>query len=681
MAEVGEIILSSSIVPNTTLFSVAFFVGICLLCGTFVAVLRRYHWIGHAAGMIASCGLVIAGLAGLFEPPKQVLFRGVYDFTSLTFRLNPLAGFFLLLIGLVGWFVSVYGIGYTREYRGRKSVALLSAGVLVFLVTMASVILAGNVFTFLVSWESMSIVSYLLVMFEHERKEIQKAGFIYVVMTHLGTAFLTIAFLVMARYAGSSSFQSMEAIHMPLTVKTVVFLLALIGFGTKAGLVPLHIWLPRAHPVAPSHVSALMSGVMIKTAVYGFVLVVFRFLAAGPIWWGVLVALFGAISALLGVIYALGQSDQKRMLAYSSIENMGLIFLGLGVSLMLQSLHNAELAAFAELSTLVHAFNHALFKSLLFLGAGAVLSKTHTKNMDLLGGLVRSMPWTAAFTLIGALSISAMPPFNGFVGEWMLFQSGFVLATSAHSVWLRLFAVLLIGALTMTGALVAMAFVRSFGLTFLALPRSEHAKKADEVDVSMRIGMGGLAVLCVLLGIFSTQWIRILRNPVKLITGGSLPSESWHPLDSISRGTAHVSVLGAVMIAYCAFIFTWLMLRVLGGKTSTVRRETWTCGGTLTPAMTYTASGYSKPIRVAFQRILRPSRTLNCAEGSRYFPSKLVYSSRLKAFAETYLYLPVVNMVVRISQVVRAIQNGQVQTYLAYLFVTLIVVLFLVKWR
>ncbi|MFB5191886.1 proton-conducting transporter transmembrane domain-containing protein [Alicyclobacillus fastidiosus] len=656
-------------------------VAICLFVSFLVATVKRLTVLGHVTGILTSLGFVVSGLIGLFHPSTYVsIGHGAFAFTTLSFRMNAVAGFFVLLIGIVGLFAAVYGIGYVREYNDRKSASLLVSGVLIFIATMVSVVLAGNVFTFLVSWECMSVVSFLLVIYEHEQREVQRAGFIYVVMTHIGTVFLTISFLILAYYSNSFSFQNMDAIQMPIGMKTLVFLFALIGFGTKAGLVPLHIWLPRAHPVAPSHVSALMSGVMIKMAMYGFILVVFQYLKSGPIWWGVLVACVGAVTALLGILHALGQRDQKRMLAYSSIENMGIIFMGLGVSLILMSLHEPTLATFALLASLVHAFNHALFKSLLFLGAGAVLSTTHTKDMDRLGGIIRSMPWTAAFTLVGALSICAMPPFNGFIGEWMLFQSVFGLATSAHDPWVNVFAVLIIGALTMTGALVAMAFVRSFGTTFLALPRSEYAQKAHEVDVSMRIGMAGLAGLCILTGVFSSRLFEMFGHTVQEITGAQLAKNpmglAFYNLGSTS---AHLSILPVLFTSVAALILLWLVIRLGGRRISTVREETWACGGTLTPMMTYTASGYSKPIRIAFQKIIRPSRTLDRTEGSFYFPAKYAYISKVSSFAEVYMYQPVVQAVLRTARIVRGIQNGQVQSYLAYLFITLIVVLLLVK--
>lgn len=646
--------------------------------GVLLTIFRRGRLVGHVAGILGAAGLVIAGLTGMSQPEAQVSFRGVYDFTAITVRMNALAGVFVCLVGVVGLFVAIYGIAYVREYEGRKSIPLLMAGVLFFLACMVSVVLAGNVFTFLASWECMSLISFLLVIFEHERPEIWRAGFVYAAMTHIGTAFLTAAFLILAESTGSFSFHAMVGYPLSDGVRTIVFLFAFIGFATKAGLVPLHVWLPRAHPVAPSHVSALMSGVMIKTAVYGFIMVVFQILSGGPLWWGMLVLLIGAVSALIGVLYALIQADQKRMLAYSSIENMGVIFLSLGISLMLRSLHAPELAAFALLAALVHAFNHGLFKSLLFLGSGAVIAKTHTRNMNLLGGLIRSMPWTAAFSLIAALAIAALPPFNGFVGEWMVFRSAFGLAVFATSAWLRVALVLAIGVLMLTGALVAMTFVQSYGTTFLALPRSPAAEAATEVHLSMRIGMGGLAGLCVGLGIFAKPWVHLLQQVVRFITGVQ-PSFVAQPLALAGVGAARGPDLTLLITGGGAIVLAWWLLRLFGRVPAVRRSDTWACGEDLTPAMTYTASGYGKPIRLALQRMLRPTRSLEVQGGGRYFPTGFAYASRVQAFAERYLYRPLVHLTMQTARFIRVIQNGQVQSYLAYLFVTLIVVLLLVK--
>ncbi|MCL6593335.1 MAG: hydrogenase 4 subunit B [Alicyclobacillus sp.] len=637
--------------------------------------------IAHSAGIIGSTLCLISGwLAGRTQTADFTWFHLPFSGLTWSVRVDPLSGVFLACLGIIGFCVSVYGVGYVRQYACKKSARLLVAGYLVFLASMQSVFVAGNVFTFLLSWECMSILSYLLVLYEHDRMEIQKAGFVYVAMTHVGTVFLTLAFLILAHFAGSLSFDRMTAVPMPAFAKDVVFLLVLVGFGTKAGLVPLHIWLPRAHPAAPSHVSALMSGVMIKTAVYGFLLVVFRLLGTGPAWWGEVVCVAGAITAVLGILHALAQIDQKRVLAYSSIENMGLIFMTLGASLLLVAQGATTASGLALLAALFHAFNHALYKSLLFLGAGSVLTATHCGNLNRLGGLIRTMPWTAVCTLAGSLAISAMPPWNGFTSEWMLFQSLCELAFASSSAAMQVVSALLMAVLAMTAALVATVFVRSFGTAFLALPRSAEAAAAREVSGWMRAGMVLLAGLCLVLGVTPAIALAVISPTVEELTGVrtayGLAGLSW----PIPHGApVPISGLAVVLGFLCAFAVVSLMVAVSARGKRTLRSETWVCGGTLTPRMTYTASGYSKPIRVAFQWIFRPDRVLHQTSGSCHFPRGFSYRSRLHAFAEARLYRPTIVAAVRVSQAVRRIQNGQVQTYLTYLFVTLMAVLLLVK--
>jgi hydrogenase-4 component B len=680
-------------------------IAVFLLASLVVLCWQKATWVGHGAGMLASGALALAGICGLLQPqsrptPAHLVVRSsLHSFTRIVYRTNALSDFFLLLVGSVGLTISLYGVGYLREYRqknGAVSVSLLLAGVLAFLASMTSVVIAGDVFTFLVSWESMSILSFLLVMYEHERLEIRRAGFIYVVMTHLGTVFLTVGFFVMAHYANSYQFSEFSKLDMPPTAKSLVLLMMLLGFGTKAGLIPFHIWLPRAHPVAPSHVSALMSGVMIKTALYGFLMVVFLFFGVGqiPLWWGMVVAGIGAPSALLGVLYALLQHEQKRMLAYSSIENMGLLFMGVGVSMILFSLRQPDFAAFALLAVLVHSLNHALFKSLSFLSAGSVLASTHTQNMNLLGGLIRKMPWTALFALIAALSISAMPPLNGLVGEWMLFQSFVMLAITRASLWVHLFAILLLFALTGTGAFVAMAFVRSFGMTFLGMPRSDAVINAREVPWTMRFSMGALALACVLIGVYPFWLLSLLEPSIRLLTlvhpfrvspGLGIHEIMWFRMVSapIHSTVGNLEPLSIVLVLLVMGILSLWLFRRHGKGTSGKKARTvgpvWSGGMLADSRMTYTASGYSKPVRIAFQPLFRTSRQLSVVEGEEHFPKRLLYVHRIPAFAETYLYRPLVSALLVAANFIRKVQNGQVQSYMAYLFLTLLFVLFLVR--
>ena len=371
-----------------------------------------------------------------------------------------------------------------------------------FLLSMTLVVIADNGFFFLIVWELMSLLSYFLVVTEHEKAEVRYAGFFYLIMTHVGTAFIILAFLIFFQGGGSFSFETFRHPEQPLPegMRTLVFLMALIGFGTKAGIVPLHVWLPYAHPAAPSHISALMSGVMIKTAIYALIRVYFDFLGGQfPWWWGFVVLVIGAVSALLGVMYALMEHDLKSLLAFHSVENIGIILLGIGAGMIFQTYGLKEFAALGLLAGLYHTINHAMFKALLFLGAGSLLYATHTRNMEEYGGLLRRMPWTGVFFLIGAVSISALPPTNGFVSEWLVFQSLF-LSFQLPSVFLKLMLPIAAAMLALTSVLALACFAKAFGISFLALPRSSHARHAEEVPMPMRIGMGMLAVVCVAAG-------------------------------------------------------------------------------------------------------------------------------------------------------------------------------------
>lgn len=640
--------------------------------------------IAYTSSIIANAGLVIGGIFVFLDKTlTTTLFQGVFSFTSITIRVNSFSAFFLILIGIIGMIVTIYSIGYVSEYQGRKSVSLLNAGMLVFLLSMAGVVMAGNIFSFLVSWELMSVISYLLVIYEHEKPEVQRAGLIYVVMTHIGTVFLVIAFFILRHYSGSFEFQQMSHVHMPKTVQSLVFVCALIGFGTKGGLVPLHIWLPRAHPSAPSNISALMSGVMIKTAIYGFMLVTLQFLQSGPLWWGIAVVLIGANTALFGVLHAFGKTDQKRMLAYSSIENIGLMFMGIGIALIFITKGLPVLASMALMAVLYHLVNHALFKSLLFMGAGAVLMVTHTKNMNLLGGLIKRMPWTALFMLIGSLSIAAMPPMNGFVSEWMLFQSIFTLGFFGNSIAMHLFGTLIIAVLALVGALVAFLFIRFFSMTFLALPRSDMAEHSHEVPFSMLVGMGLSSLGCIVLGVIPFVMFGVIQKTIYPLIGISSAHSFAITPTAISAGISKVSVGTTGIMIILGLLLAWGIVKFIGGKTKTIREETWACGNSLVPRMTYTASGFSKPLRVAFQLLMKPSRSLVTDKNpkSPYFVRGYTYASQIPSIIENFTYKPFMKFLVIGAKIFRKIQNGIVQSYLLYLLATLVFMLIWVMGR
>ncbi|MCL5045829.1 MAG: hydrogenase 4 subunit B, partial [Actinobacteria bacterium] len=542
---------------------------------------------------------------------------------------------------------------------------------------------------FLVVWELMTLVSYLLVAAGSAGDEGRNAGFVYIVMTHVGTAFITLAFLILFGATGSFDFAAWRLAGPSLSpaVRNWAFVLAFIGFGTKAGIVPLHVWLPRAHPAAPSNVSALMSGVMIKTAIYGLVRMSLEFLGPVPAWWGPAVLAFALVSSLLGVIYALMEHDLKRLLAYHSVENIGIILLGLGAALTLVSLGHRGLAALALVAGLYHLINHAAFKGLLFLGAGSVLYSTHTKDVEKLGGLIKRMPWTAFLFLIGSISISALPPFNGFVSEWLTMRSLLALAGPGAGTGLKISAPVAAALLGLTGALAAACFVKAFGITFLAQPRSQKAAHAAEVPAPMNAGAGLLGLACLVLGLFPGRVMALLNVAAAPIIGAGIPAGtsvfgglSAVPPVAAGAGSLSLSPLG-IAVALAALLGVSVAVpAMIGGRTRVRVDETWNCGVTLKPRMEYTATSFSKPLRQVFRFLLRPTRHVERGEGVRpHLAGAIRYHSAVKPIFEDYLYRPFSRTVVYVSDRLRALQTGSIQIYLAYILATLIVLLTLAR--
>ena len=432
-------------------------------------------------GSLVLSALLLAGAFGrlIASGPSDGLVLPIgLPWVGSHFRLDALSAFFLVVINLGAAAASLYGLGHSRHEQDQQRVLPFFPA---FLAGMNLVLLADDAFTFLASWEFMSLASWALVMARHEDADNARAGYVYIVMASLGTMALLLAFALLAGPLGGYMFATMRASDVTPGVAGLVLALALIGAGSKAGLVPLHVWLPLAHPAAPSHVSALMSGVMTKVAIYAFVRIVFDLLGAPAWWWGAPVMALGAATAVLGVLQALMQNDLKRVLAYSTIENIGLIFAGLGLALAFKANGFNEVAALAATAALFHALNHAIFKSLLFLGAGAVLTATGERDMEHLGGLIHRMPQTAFAFLVGCVAISALPPFNGFVSEWLTFQA-ILLSPQLPSWGLRILAPAVGALLALSAALAAACFIRAFGVTFLGRPRTTAAERAHETD-------------------------------------------------------------------------------------------------------------------------------------------------------------------------------------------------------
>jgi hydrogenase-4 component B len=647
---------------------------------------RVQNILAHGLAGFAASGGIILGIAGLLAPePFTMSLPSTLPLLTFAIRLDPLASFFVLTISLAGLSAAIYALGYVTEFYGRVSLGALGSLFNGFLLSMTLVVIADNGFFFLIVWELMSLLSYFLVVTEHEKADVRYAGFFYLIMTHVGTAFIILTFLIFFQGGGSFSFETFRHPEQPLPegMRTLVFLMALIGFGTKAGIVPLHVWLPYAHPAAPSHISALMSGVMIKTAIYALIRVYFDFLGGQfPWWWGFVVLVIGAVSALLGVMYALMEHDLKSLLAFHSVENIGIILLGIGAGMIFQTYGLKELAALGLLAGLYHTINHAMFKALLFLGAGSLLYATHTRNMEEYGGLLRRMPWTGVFFLIGAVSISALPPTNGFVSEWLVFQSLF-LSFQLPSVFLKLMLPIAAAMLALTSVLALACFAKAFGISFLALPRSTHARRAEEVPVPMRIGMGLLALVCVALGVAPMVVVPLLDRVAAPFAGVSIEGkvlalDGW----ALAPGNVEFSSLSTPVLALLLVALSMLgfgLVVAFGGLAKQRYYKTWGCGINLTPRMEYTATGFVQPIKRVFSTIYQPTVKLETEflEESRYFAKRRRFEFHIEPIFQKYLYDPVVAFFTTMADRLRVIQAGSLHLYLTYIFVTLVLLLLL----
>ena len=596
-------------------------------------------------------------------------------------RLDVLSGFFLVLIGLLTIAVALYGPGYVREFeRGDDSLPALGGFTGLFVLGMLLVVLADDAFMFMVAWELMSLSSYFLVAFQHENAANRRSAFLYLLMAHVGGLSILLGYGVLANFGDSFSFDAMRALQSTQSLSplwaSIAFALAFFGFGMKAGLVPVHAWLPEAHPVAPSHVSALMSGVMLKVAVYGFIRFSFDLLPE-PHWgWGVAVLVVGSISALMGVLYALMQHDLKRLLAYHSVENIGIIFIGLGLSLIFAGTGHPLLAALGLVAALYHTINHALFKGLLFLGAGAVLHSTHQRDMEHMGGLLKRMPWTGLFFLIGCISISALPPFNGFVSEWLTFQTA-LQAWALDSGVLRSLIPIASAMLALTGALAAACFVKVFGIAFLGQARSRPSRKAREVSIGMRAGQGLLALLCLLLGVLPTTVIGLLNGIPEALLGHGLSAATAHGWLWLTPVDASVASYSAPLVLVGLLLVWWLSGALLRrGKVREVRRGApWDCGYCPpSPRMQYTATAFGQPIRRVFGLLFHIDEGVK-----READGTLRHHLHVTDRAWKLFYLPIERALLHSVRRVSFLQSGNVRNYLGWTLGTLLVLLWLIS--
>ncbi len=559
-----------------------------------------------AASLILLAVALLYLLDGTVAPVTLTLPLGL-PWLGTHFRLDSLSSVFLIVVNLGAAAASLFAIGYGRHERAPERVLPFYPA---FLAAMNLVVIADDAFSFLVSWEFMSLSSWALVMAHHRVADNVRAGYVYLLMASVGTLALLLAFGLLAGPQGLYGFDEIREAAQPPGLAALVLMLVLAGAGSKAGLVPLHVWLPLAHPAAPSHVSALMSGVMTKVAVYGFVRIVFDLLGPSAWWWSIVVLSVGGITCVLGVLQALMQHDLKRLLAYHTVENIGIIFIALGLALAFEAHAMPSAAALALTASLLHAFNHCLFKSLLFFGAGAVLNATGERDMEHLGGLIHRMPLTAFFFLAGCVAISALPPFNGFVSEWLIFQA-VLLSPELPSWGLRLLVPTVGAVLALSAALAAACFVKAFGVTFLGRARTAFASRAVETDRWSLTAMALFAALCLVAGILPGLFIDALAPAVEFLTRARMPAQmgvEWLSIVPIAdhRGSYN-GLIVFLFIAISGSLSAFAIHRIASNK---VRRgPAWDCGyPDRSPATQYTSQSFAQPIRRVFGTIVFRAR-------------------------------------------------------------------------
>ena len=626
--------------------------------------------------LIASSALlVIAVLAllGIARTPSTAILPLGIPWLGARFRLDALSAFFLAVVALGAAAASLFALGYGRhEAAPRRVLPFYPA----FLAGMCIVVLADDAFTFLVSWEFMSLSSWALVMAHQRVPDNVRAGYVYLIMASFGTLALLLMFGLLAGPDGSYAFADMRAADLSAGVAGAVLVLALIGAGSKAGLVPLHVWLPLAHPAAPSHVSALMSGVMTKVAVYGFVRIVFDLLGTPAWWWSMVVLALGGITAVMGVLYALMQHDLKRLLAYHTVENIGIIFIGLGLALAFKAHGMALAAALALTAGLLHVFNHSIFKSLLFFGAGAVLTTTGERDMEHLGGLIHRMPQTAFVFLVGCAAISALPPLNGFVSEWLTFQA-ILLSPQIPSWGLKLLVPAVGALLALSAALAAACFVKAFGVTFLGRARTPAAAHARETDRFSLAAMFFFAALCLVAGILPGAFIDALAPVVQSLVGARMPVQSgvdWLSIVPVAESrSSYNGLLVFLFMLLSGALAAWAIHRWASDKVR--RAPPWDCGyPDASPATQYTASSFAQPIRRVFGAVVfRAREHVHMPAPGALEPARLTVDMRDLVWDS--LYAPVAGGVSFAADRLNHLQFLTIRQFLSLVFAALVLLL------
>ena len=649
-----------------------FFLSIALICGGGLAALFiRRHFVLMKALAVSAIGTgctlgMIDALTKLFRPGSYVASFEYLNLFSLSFQIDGLSAFFLVTIYVVSLLAAIYSFHYLNHAEKTLGAATNYLFFSLLIASMALVVTATNMIAFMLSWEIMSLSSFFLVIYDHGSAENRKAGYLYFVFSHVGALFILAAFGILYEQTGSFLFSSGGAI--PESAKTMVLIFAFVGFGSKAGIFPFHVWLPHAHPAAPSHISAVMSGVMIKTGIYGIIRLYTALGAQAPLF-GEIVLVAGMISGILGVVYALGQHDLKRLLAYHSVENIGIILIGMGIGMIGVSFGNPIMATFGFTGGLLHVLNHAIFKSLLFMGAGVVIQKTGTRTIDMLGGLLKKMKITGVTFLIGSLAISGLPPFNGFVSEFFIYLGGFRgVALDKTAFVLSTMAIV---SLAIIGGLALACFTKVVGVVFQGESRRVNLVNVDEKGPAMLAPMLVLAAACIIIGLFPRAFIAmaIKAIPVSGLGYGRIPLEPFLQI------TTNITMAAAVFLIVLLILMA-LRLVIYRGKT-VGSAGTWGCGFTQpTTRMQYTGTSYAASI-LEFFRPAAPLKEDHPAIRG-LFPKTSHYHSHIHDLAELHMTRVIVNPVLWLFDRLRWIQHGDIHLYIGYILLAIVVLLFFV---
>ena len=639
-------------------------IGVILVAGILPLVIsRQFNLMKASCVLIMALGCIIGlvDVLSFLRTPVEAATMSwpwLHIFT-LSFKMDTVSAFFLIPIFLISPLALLYSFHYLEKPEQSTRTALNYFCYSLLVASMALVATANNIVTFALAWEIMSLSSFFLVVYEYQAKETRQAGYLYFIFAQGGAMFLFAAFAVIYSQTGNFSFDQVAT--LPENIKMIVFILAFIGFGSKAGIFPLHIWLPHAHPAAPSHISAVMSGVMIKMGIYGIIRI-YSLLNSSDMTYAVIVIIAGMITGILGVVYALGKQDMKKMLAYSSVENIGIILMGLGIGMIGVASNSKAMAFFGFAGAFLHVFNHSIFKSLLFMGAGAVLHKAKTKSINQLGGLMKRMPTTGKTFLAGSVAISGLPPFNGFVGEFLIYFGAFQ-GMKLHGLPFVL-AILTIIALAVIGGLATACFTKVVGLGFLGEPRTEAAANASEAGFTMQLVMVLLASACLLIGIYPEPFVQLAFNGMRdlQMVGAADP-------------TLFLTLVRNISLTACLFLAIimgiTLLRRMLYVRKQVDSGPTWGCGFTQpTVRMQYTGTSYAMSM-VDFYRPFVPAKTVYTGI-KKIFPGLTTYETKIEDIAEKSIRQKLINPLFKLLEKLRWIQHGKIQLYIAYIILAII---------